>query len=112
VPPSNLVGISSSYGAVKGTWVVNTDLSVPEVLLPSLSTLGNAKERPNLHLSTASGDIKATIFLASSTTSKAKINLNTKYGAVEAHMVGGINRFSNKKNGETHSCPIIVVSRE
>lgn len=86
-PPSNLVGIAKSYGAVKGTWVVNTDLAVPEALLPSLSDLGSPKERPNLHLSTATGEIKVTIYLASTTRRKAKINLSTGYGAVEAHVL-------------------------
>jgi hypothetical protein len=100
-----LVGISSDYGSVKGTWVVNTDLTIPEALLPPLSTLGDPKERPNLHLSSAYGDVKATISLASSTTNKppkAKINLNTKHGSVEVHVVSGINGFCDKKKGETH----------
>lgn len=71
-------------GSIKGTWVVDTDLKVPEALLaPSPST----GERNNLSLTSFNGPITADVAFLSQKPSRASILLDTKNGEISLNVV-------------------------
>ena len=82
--PTNSMWMDTSYGDIKGTWVIDTDLKIPDaLLLPSIGAFGSSSPRPNLGLHSAYGVIKGSVFLVSSSSSRAFIKADTEYGVVK-----------------------------
>jgi len=80
--PTNFMNIDKAYGPIKGTWVIDTNIQIPEALLPSLGFFASLRTRPNLALHSASGNIKASVFLVSSSSSRAILKADTDFGNV------------------------------
>jgi hypothetical protein len=82
VVPTNFINIDKPCGPIKDTWAIDTNIKIPEDLLPSLGIFGLLRTRPNLALHSASGAIRASIFLVSSSSDRAIIKADTGYGKV------------------------------
>jgi hypothetical protein len=78
--PTNFMSIDKNYGPIKGTWVIDTNINIPEALLPPLGIFASLRTRPNLALHSASSSIRASVFLVSSSSSRAILKADTAYG--------------------------------
>jgi hypothetical protein len=90
-PASNFIYVHRANGAIKGTWVIDTGLKVPEDLLSPRPTTG---ERENLSLTTYNGEIKADVAFVSEKAkatpekaTRANILADTKNGAIKINFV-------------------------
>jgi hypothetical protein len=80
--PTNFMNIDRNYGPIKDTWVIDTNIQIPEALLPPLGFFASLRTRPNLALHSAKGSIRASVFLVSSSSSRAILKADTAYGNV------------------------------
>jgi len=71
-------------GSIKGTWVVDTDLKVPDALLSPPPSTG---ERHNLSLTSYNGAITADVVFQSGKSTRASILLDTKNGEINLNLV-------------------------
>jgi hypothetical protein len=76
------MSIDKNYGPIKDTWVIDTNIQIPEALLPSLGIFASLHTRPNLALHSANGAIKASIFLVSTSSTRAILKADTAFGKV------------------------------
>ena len=74
-------------GSIKGTWVVDTDLKVPEALLSPPPSTG---ERHHLSLTSFNGPIAADVAFLSGNPNRASILLDTKNGEISLNIVCAI----------------------
>jgi hypothetical protein len=74
--------VNRPYGPIKGTWAIDTNLQIPEALLPPLGVFASLPIRPNLALHTINGSIKGSVFLLSSSSDRAVINADTTWRKV------------------------------
>src|SRR5258706_7630985 len=83
-PASNFISIHKVNGSIKGTWVVDTDLKVPDALLaPPPSTA----ERHHLSLTSYNGPIAVDVAFLSGNSTRANILLDTKNGEINFNTV-------------------------
>jgi len=104
-PASNYNAVENSNGSIKGTWVIDTTIEVPEALRTSKGFFGILKEQDNLSLSTTNGPIGADIHLVSNDPKRATIGVKTQNGRVTIKL----NRLYSqaiKLNGKTSNGPI------
>ena len=110
IPPSNFVHISRRDGSIRGTYVIDTSLSIPEDLLSAPQDAqargkvigdisGESDIRPNLKLETKDGSINANVWLVPHTESqdarvgnsieneRASIDAFTKDGSITVKLV-------------------------
>lgn len=80
--PTNFMSIDKNYGPIKGTWVIDTNIQIPEALLPPLGFFASLRTRPNLALHSTSGAIRASVLLVSSSSSRAILKADTDFGNV------------------------------
>lgn len=82
--PTNFMSVNKNYGGIKDVWVIDTDIRVPEALLPSLGFLSSLRTitRPNLSLYSAYGAVDFSAFLISASSKKAFIKAHTQSGSV------------------------------
>ena len=71
-------------GSIKGTWVVDTDLKVPDALLAPPPSTG---ERHNLSLTSFNGPITVDVAFQSGNSIRASILLDTKNGEINFNTV-------------------------
>ena len=76
------MSIDKNYGPIKDTWVIDTNIKIPEALLPPLGIFASLRTRPNLALHSGKGSVKASVFLVSSSSSRAILKGDTAYGNV------------------------------
>ena len=81
---TNMVSISQTNKSIKGSWVINTRLSVPSSLASSSSS-GYANY--NLSLSTMNGSIAADVALVSGASARATMFLHGYNGSVKFNLV-------------------------
>lgn len=62
--PSNYVSISRNNASVRGTWLLDSSLSIPNMFLAPLSPDETEETRKNLYLKSSNGSIDAEITLA------------------------------------------------
>lgn len=86
-PASNFISIHKMNGSIKGTWVVDTDLKVPEALLSPPPSTG---ERHHLSLTSFNGPIAADVAFLSGNPNRASILLDTKNGEISLNIVCAI----------------------
>jgi hypothetical protein len=80
--PTNFMSIDKNYGPINDTWAIDTNIQIPEALLPSLGIFASLRTRPNLALHCAKGSIRASVFLVSSSSSRAILKADTAHGNV------------------------------
>jgi hypothetical protein len=71
-------------GSIKGTWVIDTNLQVPEALLAPPPSTG---ERHNLSLTASNGPIMADVIFVSGKPDRASILLTTTNGKINFNVV-------------------------
>jgi len=93
-PPSDLpagsngIALSQTNKSIKGTWVIDTRLTVPSALSSSSSS-GSANY--NLSLSTKNGSIKADVALISGAPDRATMLLHGYNGSIKFNLIRRIN---------------------
>jgi hypothetical protein len=97
--PTNFMSLDRVYGPIKDTWIIDTNLHIPEALLPPLGIFASLPTRPNLALHTAYGSIKGSIFLVSPSSDRAVIRADTAYGNVALQVrILGVTEFCIRLN--------------
>lgn len=83
-PASNFISIHQVNGSIKGTWVVDTDLKVPEALLAPPPSTGI---RHNLSLTSFNGPITVDVAFLSGSSTRASVLLDTTNGEINFNTV-------------------------
>ncbi|PVF93477.1 hypothetical protein CPB86DRAFT_790097 [Serendipita vermifera] len=91
-PATNYIYINNSNGPVHGTWVIDTDMTIPSGLLPPLGLFSKATDRQHLHLATQMGEVKATVILTSGSATRARIKMESQCGKIIAQIMSRVNR--------------------
>jgi hypothetical protein len=76
------MSVHSAYGPINDIWVIDTNVQIPEALLPPLPVPASSPTRPNLALHSAGGSIKGSVFLVSTSSDRAVITADTRCGKV------------------------------
>ena len=79
-----MISISHNNGSIKGSWVIDTRLTVPTSLASSSSS---SSANYNLSLSTKNGSIAADITLISGASDRAAMFLHDYNGSIKFNLV-------------------------
>ena len=91
IQPSNYIHLSRANESIKGSWLIDPSLSIPQYFLPSPTSTGAA--RSNLFLGSKNGGIDADVFLlptshSNNNTSKIiDIQTESNNGSVKTRLV-------------------------
>jgi hypothetical protein len=78
VKPSNFLSLSRGNTQIKGTYVIDPRIKVPQPLLPPLAEDETETTRRNLFLHTSNGSIEAEVFIVGDGDHKQKVNMLVK----------------------------------
>ncbi|KAJ7624308.1 hypothetical protein DFH06DRAFT_1230147 [Mycena polygramma] len=78
VKPTNYLSLSRGNGSIKGTYVIDPRVNVPQFLLPPLAADETEATRRNVFLHTSNGSIDVDLFVVGEATGKEKVDMLVK----------------------------------
>jgi len=78
VKPTNFLSLSRGNGSIKGTYVIDSRIKIPQFLLPPLAADETEATRRNVYLHTSNGSIDADFFVVGDGDYKPKVNILVK----------------------------------
>jgi hypothetical protein len=89
VKPINLLSVSRPNGSIKGTYVIDPDIKIPQSLLPPLAADETEATRRNAYFHAKNGSIKVDIFIVGDADSKhpADILIDSSNGSIKTKLV-------------------------
>ncbi|KAF9525459.1 hypothetical protein CPB83DRAFT_897055 [Crepidotus variabilis] len=95
IKPSNFTYVAQQHHSVKGVWVIDPAMSIPQSFLPPLGPGETEESRKNLALESTNGSIDSDIFILSSNVGAVKgrkrilIHAGSRNGSVAARIHDG-----------------------
>ncbi|KAF7350169.1 hypothetical protein MVEN_01319400 [Mycena venus] len=89
VKPTNFVSLSRGNNSIKGTYVIDPCIKIPQPMLPPLAADETEATRRNMHLHTSNGSIDVDLFVVGDGKYKQKVNISLKSsnGSIVARLV-------------------------
>ncbi|KAJ7131563.1 hypothetical protein C8R43DRAFT_1024708 [Mycena crocata] len=110
VKPTNFLSMSRGNGAIKGTYVIDPRLTIPQSILPPLAADETEATRRNVFLHTSNGAIDVDVFVIGGCDTKRRVDMlaKTSNGAVTVKLHADHGRPPIRLNAQSSNGQVTI----